>query len=93
MANEQKKKICVSSLVLGIIGVVFSTLIPGVSFSTSIPGVVLGVVKRKKYNSSPGIALNIVALSIAAVNSALAVLMTIKMFKDGDYDETDLTKS
>lgn len=79
--NTDKKKLCVSSLVLGIVGLVFSFLLPIVSYSCAIPGLIIGIKRRKKnYNSSAGIVLSIVAVSLALINSVLGVVMTIKMF-------------
>lgn len=85
----EKKKLCVSSLVLGIIGTVFSFFVPAVAYSCSVTGLALGVKKRKKLSSSAGIALNITALVIAAVNSVCGILMTLKMFGSEDTEETE----
>ncbi len=75
------KKLCVSSLVLSIVGLVFSFFLPAVSYGCAIPGLVIGLKKRKKnYSSSAGISLSIVALAIALVNSVLGIAMTVKMF-------------
>lgn len=82
------KKLCISSLVLSIVGLVFSFFLPVVSYACAIPGLIIGVKKRKKnYSSSAGISLSIVALSIALVNSVLGVVMTVKMFFSGKTDE------
>lgn len=82
------KKLCVSSLVLSIIGLVFSFFLPVVSYACAIPGLVIGIKKRRKnYSSSAGISISIVALSIALINSVLGVVMTVKMFFSGKSDE------
>lgn len=82
------KKLCISSLVLSIVGLVFSFFLPVVSYACAIPGLIIGIKKRKKnYSSSAGISLSIVALSIALVNSVLGVVMTVKMFFSGKRDE------
>lgn len=82
------KKLCISSLVLSIVGLVFSFFLPVVSYACAIPGLIVGIKKRKKnYSSSAGISLSIVALSIALVNSVLGVVMTVKMFFSGKRDE------
>lgn len=88
MSNDNgRKKLCVSSLVLGIVGLIFSFIIPVVTYACAIPGLVIGIKKRKKnYSSSAGISLSIVALSLALINSVFGVLMTIKMFFS-DKDE------
>lgn len=86
--NMSGKKLCISSLVLSIVGLVFSFFLPVVSYACAIPGLIIGVKKRKKnYSSSAGISLSIVALSIALVNSVLGVVMTVKMFFSGKTDE------
>ncbi|MDE6745322.1 MAG: hypothetical protein K2J72_01650 [Oscillospiraceae bacterium] len=82
------KKLCVSSLVLSIIGLVFSFFLPVVSYACAIPGLIIGIKKRRKnYSSSAGISISIVALSIALINSVLGVVMTVKMFFSGKSDE------
>ena len=82
MSNDnERKKLCVSSLVLGIVGIVFSLCVPAAAYACAIPGLITGVKKQKKnYNSSAGIVLNIVALSLALINSVLGIIMTIKIF-------------
>lgn len=86
--NMSGKKLCISSLVLSIVGLVFSFFLPVVSYACAIPGLIIGVKKRKKnYSSSAGISLSIVALSIALINSVLGVVMTVKMFFSGKTDE------
>lgn len=86
--NMSGKKLCISSLVLSIVGLVFSFFLPVVSYACAIPGLIIGVKKRKKnYSSSVGISLSIVALSIALINSVLGVVMTVKMFFSGKTDE------
>ena len=82
--EKSRKKLCVSSLVLGIVGLVFSVFIPIVSYACAIPGLVIGIKRRRKnYNSSAGVTLNIVALAISIINSALGIVMTVKMFFSG----------
>ncbi|MBD5146726.1 MAG: hypothetical protein HDT21_12595 [Ruminococcus sp.] len=82
------KKLCVSSLVLSIVGLVFSFFLPVVSYACAIPGLIIGIKKRRKnYSSSAGISISIVALSIALINSVLGVVMTVKMFFSGKSDE------
>ena len=77
---EEKKKISVSSLVLGIVGTVFAFFIPAVTYGCSITGLVRGIKKRKVKNSTVGIALNIVALVIAVFNSLVGILVTLKVY-------------
>ena len=82
------KKLCVSSLVLSIVGLFFSFFLPVVSYACAIPGLIIGIKKRRKnYSSSAGISISIVALSIALINSVLGVVMTVKMFFSDKSDE------
>ena len=83
----ENKKVCTSSLVLGIIGLVFSFFFPAVTYSCSIPGLVIGIKNRNTHKSSASIALNIIAVVIAVINSVCAVLMTIKMFSSKKEEE------
>ena len=66
---EEKKKIGVSSLVLGIVGTVFAFCIPAVTYGCSIPGLVRGLKKRHIKNCTAGITLTIVALTRAVSNA------------------------
>ena len=77
---EEKKKISVSSLVLGIIGTVFAFCIPAVTYGCSIPGLVRGIIKRREKNCISGITLNIIALAVAAFNSLIGILVTLKVY-------------
>jgi hypothetical protein len=77
---EERKKINVISLVLGILATVFSVSIPGIAYSCGIPGIVIAV-KRKNYNGKAGFALNVVAVTLAATNSVLSILLTAKMYR------------
>lgn len=42
------KKLCISSLVLGIVGLAFSFFLPVISYACAIPGLIIGVKKRRK---------------------------------------------
>jgi len=82
------KKLCVSSLVLGIVGLCFSFLLPVVSYACAIPALIIGIKKRRKnYSSSAGISISIVALAVALVNSVLGIVMTVKMFFSDKTEE------
>ncbi|MBQ2824585.1 MAG: hypothetical protein IJF18_08420 [Oscillospiraceae bacterium] len=82
------KKVCKASLVLGIVGLVFSLFAPAVTYSCSVTGLAIGVKKKDTHKCSAAIALNIVALVIAAINSVCAVVMTLKMFGKDEDKET-----
>ena len=86
----ENKKVCTSSLVLGIIGLVFSVFAPAVTYSCSITGLAIGVKRRNTHKCSASIALNIIALVIAVINSVCAVLMTLKMFSDKKEEDTTI---
>ena len=83
----ENKKVCASSLVLGIIGLVFSVFAPAITYSCSITGLAIGVKRRNTHKCSASIALNIIAIVIAVINSVCAVLMTLKMFSDKKDEE------
>ena len=85
---EEKKRISVSSLVLGIVGTVFAFFIPAVTYGCSITGLVRGVKKRKIKNCTAGITLNIVALAIAVFNSLAGILVTLKVYGSEKSDES-----
>ncbi len=82
MDNENNnKKLCIPSLVLGIVGVVFSLFLPFVSYGCSIPGLAIALKKNKKnYNTKPGTILNVIALTLSVINSAMGIIMTVKLF-------------
>lgn len=84
---EQKKKIGISSLVLGIIGTVFAFFIPAVSYGCSVTGLVRGIKKRREKNCIAGITLNIIALAVAAVNSIVGILVTLKVYSSEKGEE------
>ena len=86
--DNNSKKLCVPSLVLGIVGLFFSLFLPFVSYGCSIPGLVIGLKKQKKdYNSKPGIVLNVIAIALSVINSALGIIMTVKLFFASGSDE------
>ncbi|MCH5349932.1 MAG: hypothetical protein J1E40_11460 [Oscillospiraceae bacterium] len=91
--NIERKKLCVSSLVLGIVGLVFSFILPVVSYACAIPGLIIGVKKsRKDYNASAGVSMSIIAISLALINSVLGVVMTVKMFFSGNPEKQEKKK-
>lgn len=86
-AKKTTKKLCISSLVLGIIGLVFSIMLPMVTYSCAIPGLLIGLKKNKKgYNSSAGVILSVIAIAFAGINSALGILTTIRMYLSNSRD-------
>lgn len=76
---NEKVKGSASSVVLGIIGTIFAPLLPIVTYPCSIVGLVLGAIHKKQgRKSGAGIALNIIALSLALISSVIAVLLVFK---------------
>jgi hypothetical protein len=78
--TEERQKINVVSLVLGIVALVFSLFLPAVAYSCGIPGIV-SAIRRKSHNGKAGFALGVTAVTIAAINSIVSVLLTTKMFR------------
>ena len=71
----EEKKIHVPSLVLMIVGLVFSLLIPIVTYVCSIISIVMSVKKRKEHKTTYAIVLNIVAILIAIANHICGVMI------------------
>ena len=86
LAIRRKKKVYTPGLTLGIIGTVFAFILPVVTFACSIPGLVTSVkAKSRRYDANAGIALNIVAISLAGINSVIAsILVARKYLKNKD---------
>ena len=62
--------------------------LPFVSYSCAVPGLIIGMKKKKKdFNATPGIALNVIALALSVINSALGIIMTVKLFFASYQDE------
>jgi hypothetical protein len=78
--TEERKKINVISLALGIVAIVFALFLPAVAYSCGIPGII-SAIKRRNYNGKAGFALSVTAVSLAAVNSLVSVLLTTRMFR------------
>lgn len=74
-----EKKIHVPSLVLMIIGAVFALLLPIVTYPCSIISLVMSITKRHTHKTSYAIVINIIALIIAVINSALGVMFQMGM--------------
>ena len=71
----EEKKIHVPSLVLMVVGLVFSLLSPIVTYVCSIISLVMSIKKRKENKTTYAIVLNIVALLIAVVNHIYGVMI------------------
>ena len=86
--KKRKKRLCTSGLVLGIVGTIFAFILPIVTYATSIPGLVASVkAKRRNYSASAGIALNIIGIVLATINSILAAVFMINKFIFGKEKE------
>lgn len=79
-----KNKSSIASVVLGVVGTAFSVIFPVVSYACCIPGLIFAIRDKKRTykRAKAGIALNIVGLSIAFINSALAVSVAAKVWLD-----------
>lgn len=75
----ETKKIHVPSLVLMIIGAVFALILPIITYGCSITSLVMSILKRKEYNTTFAIVINIIALILALANSILGVLLMTGM--------------
>ena len=71
----EEKKSHTPTLVLMIIGLVFSILFPLVTYPCSIISLVFAINKRNEYKTKYAIILNIIALVIAVANSIFGVLI------------------
>ncbi len=69
-----------SSIALGIVGIVFSGIIPLVTYACSITGLSIGIKKRRIKDTKIGITLNIIGLVLAVINTLVAIFVTFKMF-------------
>ena len=71
-----EKKICLSGIVLGIVGIIFSLICPAVSYSCSVPGLIITSEKKKNgFRTTASLVLNIVSLACAFANSVIAVII------------------
>ena len=70
-----EKKVHVPSLVLMIIGAVFSLLFTYVTYVCSTISLVMSIVKRRTHKTTYAIVINIIALVIALINSVLGVMI------------------
>lgn len=78
---RRKKKVYTPGLTLGIIGTVFAFILPIVTFACSIPGLVTSVkAKNRRYDANAGIALNIVAISLAGINSVIGSILVVRKY-------------
>lgn len=70
-----EKKVHVPSMVLMIIGAVFSLLLPIITYPCSIISLVMSIVKRRTHKTAYAIVINIIALVLALANSILGVML------------------
>lgn len=75
-----KTQTYVPGVVMGITGIVFSLLFPGVTYGCSVPGLVLSAKRSKEERTVCAVVLNIVALVLALINSAIAIIITVRGF-------------
>ena len=70
-----KRPVHIPSLVLMIIGAVFSLLLPIVSYPCCIISLVMSAKVSGEYNVKPVIIVDIIALAVALTNSVLGVIL------------------
>ena len=76
-ASAASRKIHVASLVLSIIGLVFSLLFPLVTYPCSIVGLVMAVKKKSECKTTAALVMCIIGLVIAIINSSIGAFMGI----------------
>lgn len=84
-AETAKKTVHVPSLVLMIIGAVFAIMfiLPIITYGCSIPSLVMSIRRRKTHITLYAIIINIIALVLAVISSALGVMMQTGMMNMG----------
>ncbi len=80
MKNKIIKPKSKSSIALGIVGIIFSGIIPLVTYACSITGLSIGIKKKDVKDTKIGIVLNIIAICLAVINTLTAIFITFKMF-------------
>lgn len=70
-----EKNVHVPSMVLMIIGAVFSLLFTYVTYVCSTISLVMSIVKRRTHKTKYAIVINIIALIVALANSVLGVMI------------------
>ena len=68
------------SIILGIIGIVFSCLYALFGHIASIVGIVLGVKEKKETGSSLGLILSIIGEACSILSSVLGILLILSLF-------------
>lgn len=74
-----EKKIHVPSMVLSIIGLLFSLLLPIVTYPCSIVALVMSVNNKAAYKTKPQFIIAIIGLILAAANSILGVVLQMQL--------------
>jgi len=69
------RKTHVASLVLSVIGLVFSLLLPIVTYPCSIVALVMAIRKRDTHKTTAALVMSIISLVVAIINSALGAFM------------------
>ena len=70
-----EKKVHVPSMVLMIIGAVFSLLFTYVTYVCSTISLVMSIAKRRTHKTKYAIVINIIALVVALINSVLGIMI------------------
>ena len=72
------KRIHTASLVLSIIGLVFSILLPIITYPCSIIALVMANKRRGTHKVTAAIVMSIIGLAVALVNSAIGAFMGVQ---------------
>ncbi|MBK0420716.1 DUF4190 domain-containing protein [Leucobacter sp. CSA2] len=88
-AATEQKGLAISSLVLGIVGVVFSFLVSFVGLVAGVVGLVLGILARKK-GQPKGMSLTGIILSAAAIVLAIISMIIVAMFIGAALNDPNL---
>lgn len=76
MINEnEKKQIHVPSMVLMIVGAVFSLLFTYVTYVCSTISLVMSIKRRKTHKTTYAVVINIIALLLALANSVVGIML------------------
>ncbi|MCM1523670.1 MAG: hypothetical protein NC120_04350 [Ruminococcus sp.] len=78
----------VPSLIMTVIGCIFSVLLPIVTYCLSIPALVMSLKKKHTHKTGFAAALNIIALVLAVINSSLGVMIQMGMITLGVFRMT-----
>ena len=82
---KSANKFSLAGIPLGIVGIILALVFPLASYACCVPGLIysLGNKEKSRKRSVGGTVLNIVGLSLAAINSAIAVVIAVRDWQKG----------